>query len=119
MYIEGSIELVERLSEDVFKHIKKSKTKFIRIDDVSELIKEKLGEEYTSELGIAVKGALKDDERLDFFREDYYVQKSKYHYCTGNWLAIKGVYESPLEAKLQAGWLAWQLSEDDDGAWLD
>jgi hypothetical protein len=97
--------------------IKQSKYKFVHIDEVSEFLKKKLGDEYASELAIQVKNELRDHEKLDFFREDTYIVENKYHYCTGNWLAVKGLYDNPVEAKNKMGWYAWQSTEEID--WSD
>lgn len=107
------------LVEYVFNIIKKSDYKFIKIDDVSELLKQKLGKEYTSELSVEVKSALKEHEKLVFFREDTYIEENKYHFCTGNWLAIKGLYDSPVQMKHKCGWYAWQETEEIDWDNLD
>jgi len=110
---------IESLVNDAYEMIKKSSYKFVNIDDISDFLKKKLGEGYTSELSVAVKSALKEHEKLVFFREDTYIEENKYHYCTGNWLAIKGVYDSPVQAKHKRGWYSWQLTEEIDWDSLD
>lgn len=113
-------EIAEKLADYVFENlIKKSKHKFIAIDDVSTFLKKKLEEEYTSEIGMSVKEALKDHGKVEFFKEGEYVHEQKFHYSTGNWLVLKGTYKNPIEMKNKLGWMSWQLSESDDGAWLD
>jgi hypothetical protein len=103
------------LVDFVYDHlIKKSKYKFVHIDEVSEFLKKKLGDEYTSEMSIQVKQELRDHEKLDFFREDTYIEENKYHYSTGNWLAVKGLYDNPVQAKNKMGWYAWQETEEID-----
>jgi hypothetical protein len=114
------MDLAEQMVEHAFLNfIKKSKHKFVNIDAVSEFLKKKIGEQYTAELGIEVKTVLREDDRLDFFREGDYVHEMKFHYCTGNWLAIKGAYTNPVEAKLKMGWYAWQDTEEIDWDSLD
>lgn len=110
---------INDLVNDVFQYIKKSDYKFINIDEVSEFLKKKLGKEYTSELSVAVKNQLKEHEKLVFFREDTYIEENKYHFSTGNWLAIKGVYDNPIQAKHKRGWYAWQETEEIDWDNLD
>lgn len=107
--IPTEIQLADHV---VTNFIKKHKYKFVSIDAVSDYLKKKLGDEYTSELSIAVKNALTDDERLDFYKEGDYVHEQKYHYCVGNWLAIKGEYKNPIEAKDKMGWYSWQSTEE-------
>ncbi|MED3976086.1 hypothetical protein P4639_22070 [Priestia megaterium] len=103
----------ELLVSDVYENlIKKSKYKFINIDEVSAYLKEKLQDNYTSELSVEVKSALKDHEKLQFFREDTYVENSKYYYSTGNWLAIRDLYDNPVQAKNKLGWYSWQDSAE-------
>lgn len=109
----------ERLVDLVFKKIKAMKYKMMNIDDVSEILRGILGDSYTSEIGVSVKGELKVHEGLDFFREGDYICESKYHYCTGNWLSIKGIYKNPVECKFKMGWYAWQLEEDIDWDKMD
>jgi hypothetical protein len=109
----------EKLIEETFQHIKKSKYKFFNIEHVSEFVKEKVGDSYTSELGIAVKLGIKHHDKIEFFREGDYIHGSKFHYCSGNWLAIKGIYDNPVEAKFKMGWYTWQDTEEIDWDNLD
>lgn len=99
---------IEELTEEVFNHIKKVKHQVINIDDVSEILKEKLGEDYTSQIGIAVKSNLKEHQKIDFFREGDCYYETKCYYCVGNWIAIKGLYDNSMEAKTKLGILSWQ-----------
>lgn len=105
-----TIELADLV---IKKLINKSKFKFIALDDVSVFLKEKLQDEYSSEIGIAVKNELKNTDTLDFYREGDYYHEDKYFYCTGNWLAIKDTYKNPVEAKRKLGLEAWQLNDDE------
>lgn len=110
----------EQLAEYVINNlINKTKDKFVNINEVSEFLRKKLDDEYTSELGIAVKKALIEHESLDFFREGDYILDDKFHYCTGNWLAPKGVHTNPVRVKFKRGWYAWQDAEEIDWDNLD
>lgn len=102
----------EQLTEEIFLHIKKMKHPFMNIDTVSDLIREKIGDSYTSQIGIEVKESLVSHEKLDFFREGDYIHENKFVYCTGSWLALKGLYENPVQAKNKLGWFSWQTSEE-------
>lgn len=93
--------------------INKSKGQIMNIDNVSELLKDKLEENYSSEVAVAVKNNLRDHDKLDFFREGDCMNGQKYHYCVGNWLAKKGLYDNCIEAKEKIGLLSWQRYEDD------
>ena len=104
---------IEELTMDIIKVIKKSKGQIINIEDVSGILKEKLGKEYTSEIGIAVKERLREHDSLDFFREGDCIHEQKFHYCAGNWLATKGLYDNGIEAKSKIGLLSFQLFEED------
>lgn len=104
---------VESLTQEVLDYIKKSEHQVINIDDVSEMLKNKLGEEYTSDVSIAVKNNLREHSKLEFFREGTYVHQDKFHYCVGNWLAVKGRYKNCVEAKEKLGMLPWQRFVDD------
>lgn len=104
---------IDELTKYVFGKIKKTKGQVINIDHVSDILKEKLGEDYTSEIGIAVKSSLREHDKIDFFREGDCLNGQKYHYCVGNWLAIKGLYDNGIEAKSSIGILSWQRFEDD------
>lgn len=99
--------------------INKTKDKFININEVSEFLKKKLDDEYTGELGMAVREALINHEKLDYFLEGTYLMNDKFHYSTGRWLALKGMYTSPLGAKFARGWYSWQDSEEVDWDSLD
>lgn len=103
----------EILVQEMFDHIKKIQHQVINIDDVSEVLKKKLGDQYTSELSIAVKNDLKEHDKLEFFREGTYNHQEKFHYCVGNWIAIKGIYKNAVEAKDALGMLSWQRFKDD------
>ena len=109
----------EKLVEHVISKIKKTKHKFVSIDDVSSILKDKLGDEYTSDIGIQVKQSLMEHPALDFFREDTYIHDFKYYYCTGNWLSIKNTYSNPVEAKHKMNWYAWMLSADHEDDYTD
>lgn len=107
------MELAGQLTEHVIiNFINKSKHKFVNIDAVSEYLKEKLGDEYTSETAVAVKNALKEHPQLTFFREGDYVHQEKFSYCVGNYIAVKGLYKNPIEAKDKLGWYSWQTEEE-------
>lgn len=110
---------IEKLADHVFTHlIKKSKHKIVSIDAVSPFLRD-IVDNYSSELGIAVRNALLEHPKVQFFKEGDYVHEQKFYYCVGNWLTVKGVYDNPIQAKEKAGMLSWQKSEDDDGVWLD
>jgi len=104
---------VEMLTQEMFDHVKKIKHQVINIEDVSDLLKKKLGEEYTSEVSIAVKNNLKEHDKLEFFREGTYNHEEKFYYCVGNWIAVKGLYKNCVEAKEKLGMLSWQRFVDD------
>ncbi len=106
--------MVEQLADELFQYIKKSKYKFYNINDATDFLKDKLGESYTSEIGIAVKNTLLEHPKLIFFKEGTYIHDQKYHYCTGNWLSIREFYDNPVEAKEKLGWYAWQETEEID-----
>lgn len=113
------VQVTQGIAEKVAEHvidnlIKKSKYKFIHIDEVTSYLKKKLEDEYTSELGISVKNSLIEHGNLDFFREGDCFHESKYYYCTGNWLAIKGMYKNPVQAKEKMGLLAWQVRDGEE-----
>lgn len=111
--------VLNELVEDVIKIIRGTKYKILSLVSVQKILKEKLGESYTSDISISVKEALKESSFLDFFKEDTYIENSKFQYCTGDWIAIKGQYENPVQAKNKMGWYSWQVSDDDDGEYLD
>jgi len=90
------------LTEFVVQHIKNSKFKLLNIDDVSGLLKEKLGDSYDSQVAYSVKQALTEHGEIDFFREGTYNNHQKFHYCIGTWLCYKGEYENPVQAKMTA-----------------
>ncbi|MEX3625075.1 hypothetical protein [Viridibacillus arvi] len=104
---------IDVLVQEIIKYIKKIKGQVMSIDNVSEILKEKLGDEYYSEIGISVKSILREHEALDFFREGDYCHEQKYYYCVGNWLSMKGLYSNAIEAKSKIGLLSWQRFEDD------
>jgi hypothetical protein len=104
----------EQLTQEIFNLIKKSKHKIINLNTVSDHIRGLIGGNYTSEISIAVKNSLKIHSKLDFFREGDYIYDQKYHYCVGDWLAMKGAYSTPIAAKEKMGWYSWQDSEDID-----
>jgi hypothetical protein len=108
------VNTVEQLTEELLKYIKQTKYQFLNINEVTNWLKKRLGDNYSSELSIAVKNALTNHDKLDFFREGTYIYENKYYYCTGNWLATKGLYENPVEAKDKMGWYAWQDKEEVD-----
>lgn len=107
------MNVIEDMTGFIYSHVEKIKNQAINYDSITEMLKEKLGDAYTSEIGIAVKNNLREHEGLDFFREGDYIHDMKYYYCVGNWLAIKGLYENPIEAKLKLGMLSWQRFEGD------
>lgn len=104
---------IDELTQDFLSHIKKVRHQVVNLNDVSASLREKLGTEYTSEIGIAVKNNLKEHEGLDFFREGNCLDDQKYHFCVGNWLATKGLYSNGVQAKSKIGLLSWQRFEDD------
>ncbi|MBK1611748.1 hypothetical protein [Bacillus cereus] len=106
-------ELANQLAEHIVLNISKFRESFMSLNDVSNFLRENLGDEYTSELAVAVKEVLKNDDRLDFFREGSYNHQQKFYYSAGNWIAPKGMYTNPVEAKHKMKWYAWQESEDD------
>ncbi|MDY7043639.1 hypothetical protein RVS70_05410 [Virgibacillus sp. M23] len=103
---------IEKLTEKIICKINNVKGKFVNIENISSILKNILGESYTSEISIAVKKYLVDCEGLDFFKEGVWMNKEKSYFCSGNWLAIKGLYENPIEAKEKIGWYSWQTSDD-------
>jgi hypothetical protein len=112
--------VVQQLADYIFLNlIKKSKYKIIHINDVSKFAREQLQDKYTSEIGVEVKTILKSHDKIDFFRAGDYIYDSKYYYSTGEWLALKGVYDNPVEAKLKMGWFSWQENEEVDWDALD
>jgi hypothetical protein len=112
---EGGDKLTEeQLIQEIFNLIKKSKHKIINLNIVSDHIRGLIGDVYSSNISIAVKNKLKLHKSLDFFRSGDYIHDQKYHYCTGDWLAIKGVYNNPIAAKEKMGWYSWQESEHVD-----
>jgi len=108
------LELSNQLVDHMVLYLGKTKHRFMSLKEISLVLKKKLGDEYTSEISIAVKEALKVHDKLDFFREDTYIHDSKFSYCTGNWVAIKGLYKNPLEGKDKMGWYSWQEDEEID-----
>lgn len=115
-----SATVANDVAESVFKNfIKKSKIKIFSLDEITAYLKERLGEDYTSELGIAVRHALVEHPKMEFFREGEYIHEQKYHWCVGNWLAVRDAFKNPIEGKASRKMESWQKSEDDDGAWLD
>lgn len=109
------MDLVEQLTEHALMTIKKTKHKFFSVSEVQEIIKEKLMDEYTSEIGMAVRHTLIDHDGVDFFKEGDYIHNSKFCYCVGSWFAPKDIYSNPVEAKQKMGMQAWQSHKDDDG----
>lgn len=106
--------LAQQLSEHIVLNIKKMKHPFMSLNMVQDFLKEKLGDEYTSQLSIQVKEKLKEHRELDFFKEGTYINEKKFYHCTGNWVAPKGMYDNPIQAKLKMGWYSWMESADDD-----
>ncbi|HDR7066993.1 TPA: hypothetical protein QCW42_004099 [Bacillus cereus] len=100
------------LTEFVVQHIKNSKFKLLNIDDVSGLLKEKLGDSYDSQVAYSVKQALIEHDEIDFFKEDTYIYQQKFHYCIGTWLCYKGAYENPVQAKQTANIYDYELYDD-------
>lgn len=107
---------IEQLTEYIIDCIKKVKGQVVNLDGISEMLKEHLQDSYTSEIGIAVKNNLRDHESIDIFREGDCISDHKYHYCVGNWVAIRGLYTNGVDAKAKIGLLSWQRFEDD---WID
>lgn len=104
----------EQLADHIIGRLQKSKYKCINIDDVSTFLRKRLGDEYTSEIAIGVKQALIEHDEIDFFKEGTYNHDFRYYYCVGNWIACKGEYKNPIEAKIKMGMLSWQNSKDDE-----
>lgn len=102
------------MTDYILLYIGKHEYKFINIESVSDLLKEKIGESYSSEVGIAVREALTSHDGIDFFREGNYYLDQKCYYCVGNWLAVKDVYVNPVQAKFKMKWYAWQDTEEID-----
>ncbi|KEK23865.1 hypothetical protein [Bacillus gaemokensis] len=107
-------ELAKQLADHIILNIWNVREAFMSLNDVSNFLKEKLGDEYTSELSVAVKEILKNDDSLDFFREGTYIHQQKYYHSAGNWIAPKGKYQNPVEAKEKLKWYSWQESDDID-----
>lgn len=104
---------IDELTTYAFDRIKKTKGQVINIDEVSEMLKEKLGDQYTGDIGVSVKSNLRDHDKIDFFKQGDYNHDQKFYYCVGNWLAIKGLYGNAIEAKEKIGVLSWQSHADD------
>jgi hypothetical protein len=99
---------------EILQVLKKSKHKFMSIDKVTEFVKESMRDSYTVEVGMAVRDAVIEHDKIDFFKEGDYINEQKFYYCTGNWIALKGVYKNPVEAKEKLGWYSWQDSDEVD-----
>lgn len=84
----------------------------MNIQDVSGILKQGLKDNYDSQVSIQVKNALMEDERLEFFREGDVIHNHKFHYSTGNWLAVKGMYANAVELKHKNGWYTWQDTDE-------
>jgi hypothetical protein len=106
--------MIDKLVNIIVNNLKKSKHKFMSVEDVRAILKAGLGDKYTTQINVAVKDALIEDKRIDFFREDTYIHDNKFYYSTGNWFAIKGVYSNPIEMKFKKGWYSWQTSDKID-----
>jgi hypothetical protein len=114
-----SATVAHDVAESVFKnYIKKAKHGIVSLDDVTNYLKDRLKDGYTSELGISVRYALTEHPKLDFFKEGDTMFEHKYYWCAGNWLAIKGEYKSAIEGKKKLGLDSWQVSADDE-SYLD
>lgn len=106
--------MTEKIKEIIIQNLRQSKYKFMNIDDVSDILKNVLKNNYKSEIGMKVKESLLNDERIDFFKQGYYFHDNKSYYCNGNWIAIKGVYDSPVQAKSKRGWSSIQTKDDEN-----
>jgi hypothetical protein len=112
------MDLAYQLAEHVVLHLNKTKFKFMSLKEVQELLKSKLGDDYTSEVSISVKNILKEHPALDFFKEGTYIEEQRYYHSAGNWIAPKGCYNNPVQAKHKMGWHSWMESENDE-SYLD
>lgn len=108
------LSLSKQLADHMIIELKKSKNKFMNIDDVSKRLREKLGDEYTSQIGVEVKSILVSSDDLDFFREDTYIHNNRFYYSVGNFIAVKNFYDTPMEAKDKLRWESWQTSDEID-----
>lgn len=105
---------VNELVEHIVIKLKNSKYKFASLDDISKSLKKKLGDEFTGEISIRVRQGLIDHPEIDFFREETYVHDFRFYFSAGNWIACKGYYKNPIEAKFTMGIKSWQASKYDD-----
>lgn len=108
------MDLSKQLADHMILELKKSKNKFMNIDEVSKRLREKIGDDYTSEIGVNVKSILVNSDELDFFREDTYIHNNRYYYSVGNFIALKNFYRTPMEAKEKLRWESWQTSNEID-----
>lgn len=104
---------VTELSEFITKHIKDSEFQLLNIDDVSGLLKERLGDSYDSQTAYSVKQVLVEHDKIDFFKEGTYIYQQKFYYCIGTWLCYKGVYENPVQAKQTAKIVDYEMFDEE------
>lgn len=95
---------------DIVEYLKKSKEKFILIEDFPKvltfIIEKKYGNfEYTNEIGVAVKKSLVDSGKVDVFKEgyDYFDKDGRNVYSAGNYYALKGFYQDVVDMKDRHG----------------
>lgn len=92
--------------KDIIDYMKKSKEKFILIEDfpivLTEIINKKYGKfSYTSEIGIAVKNKLKEDKNIVVYRprNDIHDSNGAFTMSAGEYFAIKGAYKDVVDMK--------------------
>lgn len=105
---------MEELVEKVIDTIDNTKHKVINAEELSSIIKEAMGDDYEQEKAIAVKSEVASHERIEFFKEGTCIQDNKFYYSAGNWIAIEGVYDSPIQAKRKLGIDAWETQAEED-----
>lgn len=99
---------VDSIVEDVISHMKKSKEKFILVEDfpqvLTEIINKKYGKfTYTSEVGMAIKNRLKNSSSIELYKSDYSIYDND-GACTvtlGEYFVLKGAYRNVVDMKEQ------------------
>ena len=118
---------LDMVVSDIVEHLKKSKEKFILIEDfpkvLTSIIEKKYGNfEYTNEVGIAIKKSLVDSGKVDVFKEgyDYFDSDNRSVYSAGNYYALKGFYKDVIDMKDRHGIVPYfSKSKEYASAWAN
>lgn len=97
---------LENIVSDIVVELKKTKGKFILVDDfpqfLTNMINEKYGKfTYKSEVGIAVKNVLREHKEIQTFRpsDKVFDSNGAFSLSNGEYFVLKGYYSDVVEMK--------------------